>query len=121
VPITTLTSTLTSTTPGITPALVVDNLQSFDMDSRSTAGTTTWAAIWPGANTTLTPYPTTIPGKSDLRMNLWVQISDLTTTASSKCKAYGMVIVYTWQYTDGNRVRYMNGSVRSIRSAVQTF
>jgi hypothetical protein len=105
----------------VTPTGVVDNLQSFDMDARTNAGTTTWAAIWPGANTALTPYPSTTPGKSDLRMNFWVQISDLTPTASSKCKAYGMVIVYTWQYVDGNKIRYAMDSVRTVRSAVQTF
>lgn len=114
-------STLTGGTPGITPTGVVDNLQSFDMDSRSTSGTTTWAAAWPGANTTLTPYPSTTPAKSDLRMNFWVQISDLTPSASAKCKAYGIVIVYTWQYLDGGRVKYVKDSVRSVRSAVQTF
>ena len=114
-------STLTGSPPGITPADVVDNLQTFDMDIRTNAATTTWAAIWPGANTTLTPYPTTTPGVTDLRMNFWVQITDLTPSASAKCKAYGFVIVYTWQYLDGGRIRYAMDSVRSIRSAVQTF
>jgi len=114
-------STLTGGTAGTTPTGVYDNLETFDMDSRSTAGTTTWAAIWPGANTTLVPYPTTTPGKSDLRMNIWVQISDLTPTSSPKAKAYGMLIVYTWQYMDGSRVKYVKDSVRAIRSAVQTF
>lgn len=124
-------ATLTSATPGTTPAGVVDNLQTFDVDSRTIAGTTTWAATWPGANTTLQPYPAAdarypsntnvTPGKSDLHMNFWVQIIDLTPAASSKCKAYGFVIVYTWQYVDGGRIKYAMGSVRSIRSAVQTF
>ena len=114
-------STLTSATPGVTPANVVDNLQTFAMDSQTAVGASTWAVAWPGANTTLTPYPSDPPGKTDLRMNFWVQITDLTPTASSKCKAYGMVIVYTWQYLDGGRVKYSMDTVRSIRSAVQTF
>ena len=114
-------STLTGATAGTTPTGVVDNLQSFDMDSRAVAGTDTWATIWPNANSTLTPYPSTIPGKTDLRINFWVQISDLTPTASPKCKAYGILIVYTWQYRDGKNTRYLMGSIRSIRSAVQTF
>jgi hypothetical protein len=100
---------------------VYDNLQSFDQDARAGALASTWAAAWPGANTTLTPYPTTQPGATDLRMNFWVQITDLTPTASAKCKAYGILIVYTWQYLDGRRVRYVKDSVRTIRSAVQTF
>jgi hypothetical protein len=54
-------------------------------------------------------------------MNFWVQISDLTPTAAPRCKAYGLVIVYTWQFMDGTRTRYGMDSVRTIRSAVQTF
>jgi len=54
-------------------------------------------------------------------MNFWVHISDLTTSSPAKYKAYGIVIVYTYQYTDGGRIRYAKDVVRSIRSAVQTF
>jgi hypothetical protein len=119
-------------TPGTTPASVVDNLQTFDMDSRGATGTTTWDLVWPHAYiTTFTPYPTydaryptntnPTPGKSDLHMNFWVQITDLTPSATPLCKAYGILIVYTWQYVDGGRVKYAMDSIRSIRSAVQTF
>jgi hypothetical protein len=124
-------ATLTGATPGVTPAGVEDNLQRFDMDSRTAANNTTWAAIWPGANTALSPYPAYNasypndtnwqPGTTDLRMNFWVKIFDLTPTASSKCKAYGFIIVYTWQYLDGARIRYAMDSVRSVRSAVPTY
>lgn len=114
-------STLLNGTPGVTPTGVYDNLQSFDMDSTNTAGTTTWAAAWPGANTSLVPYPTNKPGANDLRMNFWVQITDLTPNATPKCKAYGILIVYTWQYIDGGKIKYAKDSVRTIRSAVQTF
>ena len=91
------------------------------MDSRQTPGTATWATIWPGANSTLTPYPTTLPGKTDLRMNFWVQISDLSPTSSAQSKIYGVVIVYTWQDLDGAVVKYRMDSVRTMRSGVQTF
>ena len=114
-------ATMINATWGVTPTGVVDNLQTFDMDSRINSGTTTWASIWPGANTTLTAYPSTTPGNSDLRMNFWVQVTDLTPTAGSKCKAYGVTIVYTWQYVDGGRIKYRMDSVRIIRSAVQTY
>lgn len=114
-------STLLNATPGVTPTGVVDNLQSFDMDSRVVSGTTTWAAIWPNANTSLTAYPSQTPNKSDLRMNFWVHLTDLTPTSAAKFKSYGVLIVYTWQYVDGNRVRFAKDSVRTIRSAVQTF
>jgi type II secretory pathway pseudopilin PulG len=113
--------TLVNATAGTTPTGVYDNLQSFDMDSQSVPGTTTWASIWPGANTTLRAYPTIVPGQTDLRINFWVQITDLTPTASPKCKAYGLLIVYTWQYVDGTRIKYATDSIRAIRSAVQTF
>lgn len=110
-------ATLTGGTAGTTPTGAVDNLQSFDMDTRSDSGTTTWAAIWPGA----TSFPATVPKRNDLRMNFWVQITDLTPTSTPKCKAYGVLIVYTWQYNNGSRITYFKDSVRTVRSAVQTF
>ena len=113
--------TLTGAKPGVTPADVVDNLQSFDTDSRGTTGTATWASIWPGANSALTPYPTTVPGKTDLRMNFWVQISDLTPSSAVQSKVYSVVIVYTWQYVNGGITKYRMDSVRTMRSVVQTF
>ena len=91
------------------------------MDSRAIPGTDTWATIWPGANTTLTTYPTTVPGKTDLCMNFWVRIEDLSPSAPSVTKAYGVVIVYTYRYRDGGRYKFTQSSVRTIRSAVQTF
>lgn len=113
--------TMTGARPGVTPTDVVDNLQSFDTDSRGATGTATWASIWPGANSTLTAYPTTVPGKTDLRMNFWVQISDLTPASSVQSKVYGVVIVYTWQYVNGGLIKYRMDSVRTMRSVVQTF
>ena len=104
-------------TPGTSPTGAVDNLQSFDMDSRNGSLATTWSASWPSANN----YPTSTPNRTDLRMNFWVQITDLTPSSTPKCKAYGMLIVYTWQYNDGGRLRFFRDSVRSVRSAVQTF
>jgi type II secretory pathway pseudopilin PulG len=113
--------TLTGAKPGVTPTGGVDNLQSFDLDSRATPGAATWATIWPGANFSLTPYPVTNPGKTDLRMNFLVQISDLTPASSAQSKIYSVVIVYTWQYLDGNQIKYRMDSVRTMRSAVQTY
>ena len=114
-------ATLTGATPGVTPAGVVDNLQAFDMDSRAIPGTNTWQTIWPGANSSTTPYPSATPGKTDLCMNFWVQITDLTPTSAAQCKAYGVVIVYTWRYLDGARIKYNLDYVRTIRSVVQTY
>lgn len=125
-------STLTGATPlGTTPTNVVDNLQRFDMDNVAIATATSWSAVWPNANHAKAypaydsvNYPNDHngqPGSTDLCMNFWVRIEDLTPTATSMCKAYGYVIVYTWQYLDGGRVRYAMDSVRSVRSAVQTY
>lgn len=110
-------SLLLNATPGTTPTGAVDNLQSFKLDVDNAAGTTTWKAAWPNAKT----FPSTTPGTNDLLMNFWVQITDLTPSSSAKCKAYGVLIVYTWQFKDGVRVHYVSGSVRTIRSAIQTF
>lgn len=110
-------TTLTGSAAGVSPTGAVDNLESFDMDVRNATGTSTWSAAWPSANN----YPSTIPGRADLRMNFWVLITDLTPSSTPKCKAYGVTIVYTWQYTNGNRVSYFKDSVRTVRSAVQTF
>ena len=130
-------ATMTGATPGVTPVPstgmpgVVDNLQTFDMNSQAGAATTTWDVVWPKANHALTPYPAydaryptntnPTPGVSDLHMNFWVQITDLTPNATPLCKAYGIVIVYTWQYVDGAKVKYAMDTVRTVRSAVQTF
>ena len=89
-------STLTGATPGVTPGSVVnnlftgavDNLQTFDMNSQAGTGTTTWDVIWPGAKhypAYDARYPTNTnptPGVSDLHMNFWVQITDLTSSAT---------------------------------------
>ena len=79
-------ATLLGQPPGTTPTGAVDNLQTFDVDSRTAAGTTTWSAIWPTTTANPTTYPATdarypnnpnlTPGKSDLHMNFWVQITD---------------------------------------------
>jgi len=120
-PSTVAAATLLNAAVGTTPTGVYDNLQTFDMDIHNANSNNTWAAIWPNANTALVAYPSTTPGSNDLRMNIWVQISDLTPTAAATCKAYGVLVVYTWQYTDGAKIRWGKDSVRTVRSIVQTF
>jgi type II secretory pathway pseudopilin PulG len=117
-PPTVLVSTLLGSPPGTTPtgANVVDNLQSFDVDNTASTATTTWSAVWPHA--TSYTYSTASPGLSDLHMNFWLQITDLNPSSIPKCKSYGILLVYTWQYNDGTRVRYQMSSLRGIRSAI---
>ena len=133
---------LNSITPGVTPTGlgIVDNLRGFDMakDPSATTETSTdtqvgdttaqipWTTAWPGAVTYTTAASngvvSTTTGRSDLHLNLWVWVKDLSgsTTANAK-QVYGITIIYTWQYLDGGRIRYAIGSVSNIRSIVPSF
>lgn len=115
---------LATLTPGVTPSGVVDNLKDFPDVSGSTAAALAWATLWPDAHTyptidpnvrTSTPYPT------DLHLNIWVWVQDLTATTPNATLVYGITLIYTWQYQDGNKTKYIMGTVRTIRSAVPTF
>lgn len=122
---------ISTLTPGVTPAGVVDNLKNFDVirdssatsdysvDSTGSAQTNavSWASVWPHALT----YPAGNIGKTDLKLNVWVWVSDLSGTTAMAQKVYGITLIYTWQYADGNRVKYIIGSLRSVRSTVPTF
>lgn len=123
----------------MTKSYGVANVNAVDTTGGSTnlnsvTAKTTWPAIWPGAQnypaattgTTSTsssnPTPTTTtPGVNDLHMNVWVWITDLSGTAPNATKVYGITLFYTWQYQDGNRVRYAMNSLRAIRSDVPSF
>ncbi len=133
-----------SITPGTTPTGAVDNLRNFDMakdytaTEMSTTDTTTvgteattqtWTAAWPGA-TSYPPYTnidgstnttvSTTVGATDLRLNLWVWIKDLGGSTTNAANVYGITIIYTYQYRDGARTKYVMGSIRNIRSLVPT-
>lgn len=123
---------LNTITPGITPEGIVDNLRALDTakdysatssTSTDTSGTgttqsTTWSAIWPKART----FPSARVGLTDLKLNLWVWVSDLSNTSTAQAqRVFGITIIYTWQYRDGARTQYAIGSVRTIRSVVPTF
>jgi Tfp pilus assembly protein PilV len=123
---------LSSITAGVTPEGVVDNLRSFDMakdaaatsssskDSESTTKTqmVSWSSVWPKARA----FPTTTVGLVDLKLNLWVWVSDLSNTSTVQAqRVFGVTIIYTWQYRNGKNTKYAVGTVRTIRSAVPTF
>jgi hypothetical protein len=122
---------LNSITPGTTPSGVVDNLKRFDTAKDSTDTSTTtdtvdsgaaataqvaWNTVWPGALT----FPATTVGKTDLKLNLWVWITDLSVSTTAQ-RVFGIRVIYTWQYQDGGRVKYNVGTVRVIRSSVPSF
>jgi hypothetical protein len=115
---------LSSLTPGVTPNGVVDNLKDFSDNSGTRGGAATWAATWPGAQN----YPTidanvqtSAPYPGDLHLNMWVWVQDLSGTTANAAQVYGITVIYTWQYVDGKKIRYVMGTVRSIRSAVPSF
>jgi prepilin-type N-terminal cleavage/methylation domain-containing protein len=116
--------TISALTPGITPSRVVDNLKDFADGSGGQGAQTTWALTWPGAQnypTVDNTLATTVPYPGDLHLNLWVWITDLSGTVTNATAVYGITIVYTWQFKDGARTKYMVGTVRSIRSSVPSF
>jgi prepilin-type N-terminal cleavage/methylation domain-containing protein len=125
---------ITSVNSGVTPSggAVVDNLKSYDMAKDLTAldmtstdtlgysstAQVSWPSIWPGAQNY--PPSTKLAGKSDLHLNLWVWITDVSVASQRSSKIYAITVIYTWAYTDGARVRYMSDIVRTLRSAVVT-
>jgi Tfp pilus assembly protein PilV len=117
---------LSTIVPGVTPNGVVDNLKNFDIakdiseaekSSTSVATPVAWSSVWPKAKN----YPSGTVGSSDLKINLWVWITDLSGTSILSSKAYGITVIYTWQYNDGRKAKYNIGTIRSIRSSVPTF
>ncbi len=102
--------------PGTTPTGAVDNLQSFDVNDTLSTTTGSWTTIWPGATSYTSASPN--PGASDLHMNFWLQVTDLTPAAAPKNKAYGILLIYTWQVHVGSRTVYRMASLRSIRSSI---
>lgn len=120
---------ISTLTPGVTPSGVVDNLKNFDMakdllatdsdstDEESITPQVSWSSVWPNARN----YPSGTLGRTDLKLNLWVWITNLSGTSTLSSKAYGITVIYTWQYRDGSRTKYNIGTIRSIRSSVPTF
>lgn len=117
--------------PGVTPSVnpapgggtIVDNLKDFSDNSGLQGTATAWSTIWPHAQNFPTPSSlvqtsTAYPG--DLHLNMWVWVQDLSGTTPNATAVYGITLIYTWQFTDGNKIRYLTGTVRSIRSAVPT-
>ncbi len=122
---------MSTLTPGTTPSGVTDNLKNFDIlkDSTDTTMTDTsdtsyaytgkvnWNTVWPNATT----FPATQVGRNDLKLNVWCWLSDLSASGSTAQKVFGITVIYTWQYRDGGRVKYIMGTVRAIRSTVPSF
>ncbi len=129
---------ITAINNGVTPAGVVDNLKTFDMEkdlsqvnmtgtdtlSYATTAQVAWATVWPHANN----YPVTSNGadvlinvgKNDLHLNVWVWITDVSVAAQRSSKIYSITLLYTWAYNDGGRTRYVSDVIRCLRSAVTT-
>jgi len=111
-------------TPGVTPNGIVDNLKDFPDVSGSSGSPLTWSTLWPGALSFPTPsalVQTSTAYATDLHLNIWAWVQDLTATTPNATQVYGFTMIYTWQYQDGNKTKYVMGTIHSIRSAVPTF
>lgn len=121
---------LASIVPGTTPTGVVDNLRAFDIlkdDTDTSSGGSDsgeaatplvqWTAAWPNARN----YPATATvGRTDLKMNFWIWVTDLSGSSGFAQRVFGVTIIYTYQVLDGGKPRYFVGTVRAIRSKVPT-
>ncbi len=56
----------------------------------------------------------------DLRLRLWVWVTDASATGYDATQVRSIVIIYQWAMSDGAKTRWFVGSVRSLRSAVPT-
>jgi prepilin-type N-terminal cleavage/methylation domain-containing protein len=129
---------LSTLTPGVTPAGVQDNLKSYSVaagagatslfgaGSVSTTTQVPWTTIWPHALNYANAESDGVAnsantGLSDLHLNLWVWVSDLSATTPQATKVYAVNLIYTWQFVNGGQTQYYMGEVRTIRSNVPTF
>ncbi len=62
-----------------------------------------------------------VNANDSLNLNLWLWINDLTGTATNVTQSKAITLIYTYQFLDGGRIRYVRGSIRSIRSVVPSF
>ena len=110
---------ITSFNPGSTPSGCVDNLKDFPMYTGSSSGTSSsWASIWPGATST----PATTPYTNDLHLNIWLWVTDMSTSGvTNSGTAYAVTMIYTWRVNDGGRVKYFDDQIHAIVSSVSAF
>ncbi len=88
--------TLSSITPGGTaPSGVEDNVKLIDVNQ-------------------------TTSKSDDLRLRLWVWVTDASASSYDATQVRSVVIIYQWAMNDGAKTRWFLGSVRSLRSAVPT-
>jgi len=115
---------LSSITPGVTPSGVKDNLKNFAVSTSTRPAAVAWSTLWPGAQTYPTPsttVQTSTAYPSDMQINLWIWIQDLSGTSTYAADVYGITIIYTFRSSLGGSVRYHTGSIRSVRSAIPSF
>jgi hypothetical protein len=124
-------------TPGNTPAGVVNNLKDIPADplnvgsqlswnASTTIGSTTFAAVWPGANNYADGSGTafTAPMQKNIHVDFWVWIKDIsvgTGLPAAQHNAYSITLIYTWKFWDGLEWQSFTGCLRTIRSVVPTW
>jgi hypothetical protein len=112
---------LSSFTPGTTPTGITDNLQDIPSNVNNPGAAVAWTTLWPNAQN----FPTGGAAnayRNDLHLDIWVWINNLTPTYPSTASAYGITIIYTWQFWNGFGNEYHVNSLRTICAAnVQSF
>ena len=86
--------TILSSTP---PAGVVENIKTFDIN-----------------NSEGNP-------KDDLRLRIWLWITDVSDSSVDATQVRGITIIYSWRVNVDQEARSFVGTIRTIRSAVPTF
>lgn len=114
---------LSTITPGTTPTGVIDNLKDFSPNQNgvgtSGSAATTWLALFPNSTSAGRAAATSLtPAVNDLHLNIWVWVTDPNAGTVLANTVYGITMIFTWQFSDGGRTRYMMDEIHSMRSVV---
>lgn len=62
----------------------------------------------------------TVSKSDDLRLRLWIWVTDASNSGIDATNVRSITIVYQWAHNDGRNTRWFVSSVRCLRSAVQS-
>lgn len=82
-------------------------------------GTTPTGAV--DNNHTIAIKTPVVNANDTLNLNIWLWINDLGNPGINVTQSKSITLIYTYQFLDGGRTRYIRGSLRSIRSVVPSF
>jgi Tfp pilus assembly protein PilV len=64
-------------------------------------------------------YATRTPDNNDLHLNLWLWVEDKSTATATP--VYKITLIYTYQFTEGNKRRYQIGQLTTMRSRIDAY